>query len=283
MNKMPNHRDKEYGGAWPVEDKDVIEFLLTHNGVSHHKKFINDYYEWFKKPHTLRGVENFKHLAFCNGTTEAFDKFYIKHMSRRLRFLQGEYFYHQIVAKRFFQRSSYIGPNIDIGSNDVVVMSVPFSDTGNVPELYNDIMEACEQLNVPVLLDMAYINLAVDLNINLEYDCIDTITTSLSKVFPVSNWRIGIRLQQHNIDDTLDAYEINSYLNSHSVNVGHKLIKRYGADYSHSKYKDKQYAICKRLNLSPSESYIFGIDEKNLYPEYNRGGTTNRLCFAKHY
>ena len=43
-------------------------------------------------------------------------------------------------------------------------MSVPFSDTGNVPEHYDDIMTQCEKNNVPVLLDMAYISLAVKLS-----------------------------------------------------------------------------------------------------------------------
>ena len=33
---------------------------------------------------------------------EAFDKFYHKHMHRTLRFLPGEYYYHQIMAKKYF-------------------------------------------------------------------------------------------------------------------------------------------------------------------------------------
>ena len=237
----------------------------------------------FAKPHNINGIEKFNSLSYCNGTTEAFDKFYHKHMHRKLRFLRGEYFYHQIMAKRFFKQSSYIDDDVLISENDVVVMSVPFSDTGGVPANYTKIMEACDALNVPVLLDMAYISLAKGLEINVNYKCIDTITTSLSKVFPVAHWRIGMRMQRENIDDTLDAYEMNSYLNTHAVNVGHQLIKQYPADYSYNKFQQQQLSFCKMLDVDLSDCFIFGIDYDNKYPEYSRGGSSNRLCFANHF
>jgi histidinol-phosphate/aromatic aminotransferase/cobyric acid decarboxylase-like protein len=284
MNQaLPNHRNKIYGGAWPVPDPDILEYLMTTSITSTHNEFVNDYFQWFANPHNINGIEKFNSLSYCNGTTEAFDKFYHKHMHKKLRFLRGEYFYHQIMAKRFFKESSFIDDPNDISNDDVVVMSVPFSDTGNVPEHYNDIMTQCEKNNIPVLLDMAYISLAVKLDINVDYQCIDTITTSLSKVFPVAHWRIGMRMQKENLDDTLDAYEMNSYLNTHAVNVGHQLIKQYPADYSFNKYRQQQLSFCNMLDIKPSDSFIFGIDQFNKHPEYNRGGPTNRFCFAKHF
>jgi histidinol-phosphate/aromatic aminotransferase/cobyric acid decarboxylase-like protein len=284
MNQaLPNHRNKIYGGAWPVPDPDVLEYLMTTSINSTHNEFVNDYFKWFANPHNINGIEKFNSLSYCNGTTEAFDKFYHKHMHRKLRFLRGEYFYHQIMAKRFFKESSFIDDPNDISNDDVVVMSVPFSDTGNVPEHYNDIMTQCEKNNIPVLLDMAYISLAVKLDINVDYQCIDTITTSLSKVFPVAHWRIGMRMQKENLDDTLDAYEMNSYLNTHAVNVGHQLIKQYPADYSFNKYRQQQLSFCNMLDIKPSDSFIFGIDQFNKHPEYNRGGPSNRFCFSKHF
>ena len=282
-NVLPNHRTKPYGGAWPVQDKEVLKFLLENPAESNHRDFVNDYFKWMQVPHSIDGIDKFNSLSYCNGSTEAFDKFYHKHMHRKLRFLRGEYFYHQIMGKRYFKESTYIDDDILITQDDVVVMSVPFSDTGSVPKNYDKIMEACESLKVPVLLDMAYINLAIDLQINVDYQCIDTITTSLSKVFPVAYSRIGMRMQRENLDDTLDAYEQNSYLNTHSVNIGHALIKKYDADYSYHKYRPQQLSFCNMLDLTPSDSFIFGIDYKNKSQEYNRGGPSNRFCFSKHF
>ena len=282
-NVLPNHRTKPYGGAWPVQDKEVLKFLLENPAESNHRDFVNDYFKWMQVPHSIDGIDKFNSLSYCNGSTEAFDKFYHKHMHRKLRFLRGEYLYHQIMGKRYFKESTYIDDDILITQDDVVVMSVPFSDTGSVPKNYTKIMEACESLKVPVLLDMAYINLAIDLQINVDYKCIDTIATSLSKVFPVAHWRIGMRMQRENLDDTLDAYEQNSYLNTHSVNVGHTLIKEYKADYSFNKYRHQQLSFCNMLDLTPSDSFIFGIDYENKSQEYNRGGPSNRFCFSKHF
>ena len=294
MNKaMPNHRDKTYGGAWPVPDKDVMQFLDTVkqdansqsalDGISPHKDFVKDYFDWFRQPHDINGIQKFDSLAFCNGSSEAFDKFYHKYMHKNLRFLRGEYMYHQIMAKRFFKNYSFIEDDIDITKDDVVVMSLPFSDTGGMPPNFDRIMETCEDLGVPVLLDLAYINLAKGLSFNVDYRCVDTITTSLSKAFPVAHWRIGLRMQQVNVDDTLDAYQMNSYINTHSVNVGHSIIKNYAPTYSYDKFRPEQLIKCIDLGLTPSQSFIFGIDYNNKYPQYNRGRNTNRLCFAKHF
>ena len=102
-------------------------------------------------------------------------------------------------------------------------------------------------------------------------------------MFPVAYSRIGMRMQRENLDDTLDAYEQNSYLNTHSVNIGHALIKKYEADYSYHKYRERQLSFCNMLDLTPSDSFIFGIDYKDKSQEYNRGGPSNRFCFSKHF
>jgi histidinol-phosphate/aromatic aminotransferase/cobyric acid decarboxylase-like protein len=158
---------------------------------------------------------------------------------------------------------------------------VPFADTGNVPENLFAILDRCEDLKIPVLLDLAYINLAVGLELDLNYKCIDTVTSSLSKVFPLSDHRIGIRLQQEFVDDTLFAYNQNQYINLYSASIGHEVIKKYSADHSFKKYRLRQLAVCEELSIIPSSSFIFGIDKNNLYPEYNRGAISNRLCLSK--
>ena len=82
MNQaLPNHRNKIYGGAWPVPDPEVLEYLMTNSSQSNHEQFVKDYFEWFAQPHAIEGIESFNSLSYCNGTTEAFDKFCL--LSRR--------------------------------------------------------------------------------------------------------------------------------------------------------------------------------------------------------
>ena len=59
----------------------------------------------------------------------------------------------------------------------------------------------CDEKEIPVLLDLAYLNIAIDLEIDLSHPCLEYVVSSLSKVFPVENHRIGIRLQKEMFED----------------------------------------------------------------------------------
>ena len=284
MNTLPNLKDKKYGGAWSIHDPIHIDFIssayIRNPSV---KKFLEDYYNWCQKFHTINGFSKFNHLAYANGTTEVFDKFYHRHMTRRLRLWKGEYFYHQIQAKLHFDNNFAWIDESPIMENDVVVVSMPFSDTGLIPHNYKTVMEECCNRGVPVLVDMAYLNLSVPMTYDVDFECITTLATSLSKFFPVETDRIGMRMERHLVDDTLNAYTTNQvpYLNNRSVGIGHAIIQNFDANHIVKKYQSLQKELCQKLNLVASNCVIFGIDNQNLYPEYNRGGKTNRLCFSR--
>ena len=286
MNKtMPHLKDKCYGGAWSIHDLGTVDFrmkMITHLsemklGDGNINDFLRDYREWIR----IVDFKNFPHMNFSHGTTETFDKFYLRHLDKpRLRLLKGEYFYHQIMARNYFKDFDWLDEK-PIEKGDVVVMSCPFSDTGNIPKDFSKILEQCENLNVPVMLDLAYINISDIEYLDLNYKCIETVTTSLSKVFPVEHDRIGIRFEREIYDDTMVAYNQNRYINLLSVNLGHQFIRKYKRTWLYDNYKQLQSITCQRLNLTPSNTVIFGIDYDDQYSEYNRGGSTNRLCFSK--
>jgi hypothetical protein len=60
------------------------------------------------------------------------------------------------------------------------------------------------------------------------------------------------------------------------------MIKDFSPDYIVEKYKNKQLKFCNHLGIEPSNTVLFGIDRSNKYPEYNRGGITNRLSLHKY-
>lgn len=285
MKTLPNLKDKPYGGVWSIDDIDVItsiKEIYDPFARSDLQEFLHEYAQWMQQGHTIHGIQRFTQLAYANGTTEIFDKFYQRHTNRRLRLWRGEYFYHQIQARELFKDWAWIEDD-DIQATDVVVVSMPFSDTGGIPLGYQTVLEQCEQLNVPVMIDMAYINTSKRCNFNVNFNCIEVIATSLSKVFPVSHMRIGLRLMQNFLDDTLSAYcnQATPYLNTSSVYLGHQLIKKYHAQWLWDKYHLAQFEICNELGVAPSNCVMLGIDHLNKYDEYNRGGKTNRLCFSK--
>lgn len=282
MKTLPHLKNKIYGGAWSIHDKEFIDHLASAPKTEIDTKlFANNYAKWFVKNKNIKGIENFSHIEYSNGTTETFDKFYHRFNSHRLRLIKGEYFYHQIMAKVKYQHNFKWVEEDDIKSGDIFVTSLPFADTGNLPTNFYNILAQCEENAVPVLLDMAYLNISDLKNINLKYNCIDTITTSLSKVFPVENYRIGIRLMQDFKDDSLVAYNENDYVNKIGISVGQHFIDKFDNDYVVQKYRTRQLEACRKLDVDPSDCVIFGIDNNKNFNEYSRGGFSNRLCFSR--
>lgn len=298
---IPDNKHRIYGGAYSVHDPELTQkrdslirdftnvdssLMSTAEGIK--REFLDTYRDWMFRGFNFQHTDLYKHACFTQGTTESFAQFYIRYRDGyRLRLNKAEYFYHQMMKSLWYQgRFAWLDED-DIRPGDVLLISVPFSDTGDSPEKLNHLLDECERLGVPVMLDLAYLNIAsgesFPYDIDLSRDCIKYVVTSLSKVFPVENLRIGMRLQKELYEDQL--YVINetnyNYINLLSAYVGRGMIQSFAPDYMFSKYRAQQLEICQDLDLTPSPCFIFGLDHKNNYPVYSRGGTSNRLCFSR--
>lgn len=285
--KLPDLKTKTYGGAWAINDSNFLQamdqIIAKHGNAlcdNTPDQFVHSYKDWFTSTHRISGVDTFNGITCSLGTTETFDKFYLYHSNRRLRIFRGEYFYQQMVARSLYADNWAWMDEDDIRPGDVLVFSLPFADTGGMIDGMDAILDQCDTHGVPVLIDMAYINLARGLSIDLSRNCIKVITTSLSKVFPVQYHRIGLRLTKGIDDDLMIAYQQNQYVNKFGCGLGLEMMKQFNADYTFEAYRPKQKDICAELGIDPSPCVIFGVDTLSKYPEYNRGGITNRLCFS---
>jgi len=244
-------------------------------------EFCSRYLEWIKSTtsNTLIGLEEFPHAVFTNGTTEAFDKFYFKHRTRRLRVFKGDYAYHNVALRS--DKWEWLDDDC-LDANDAVIVSLPFADTGNEHHLHQALLEGCDKLGIPVLVDCAYFGLCSNITFDFTHPCITEIAFSLSKIFPVAYSRIGMRLSRTDDDDALFMSNKMSYVNRDSAMIGLANLEKFGPDYTSTKYKQVQIEFCKHLGVEPSNTVLFGIDTENKYPEYNRGGKYNRLSFHKY-
>ena len=278
---LPPLRNKPYGGAWSVHDPETLSLInLIEPNKGNRTEFLNDYKNWISKGKNINAWEHFANLDFCAGTTESFAHFYYRHLGKRLRLYNGEYFYHWQVARNYFKDSLEITEGA-LRKGDVVVMSCPFSGTGNLPNNFYEVLETCTNLSIPVMLDLAYTNISSLSELNLDYRCIEEVTTSLSKYFPVEHNRIGIRLRRNFFDDALFAYNENEYVNHYSINIGHSLIKKFDNSWLLKKYQPQQEKICNKLGIEKSNCVIFGLAPQGKFDEYSRGGALNRLCFSR--
>jgi len=125
----------------------------------------------------------------------------------------------------------------EIRKNDAVIISYPFSDLGDKHPLTEEVLNRCEELNVPVLIDCTYFGTCHDIDFNLSYNCITDVTFSLSKSFDVANARIGIRLSKIDDDDPLFVVNKINYTNRLGAYIGLQLINQFSPDFISLKYK----------------------------------------------
>jgi len=290
MTNIPNDkRHMDFGSAFAISDPETTRLLRSTldlqclNNDNIIDEFLYDYDKWIKTStiNSITGLEDFKHKCYSNGTTESFDKFYMKNSKRRFRCFKGEYMYHKLAW-----RDKYIWAYLEdepLHKADAVVISLPFADTGDKHSKYHELMRECCELGVPVLVDCAYFGACYGVSIDIAYSCITDVTFSLSKSFPVAYARIGIRYTKVDDDDTMFVYHKISYNNKLGAALGIKYLENFTPDYIPQKYIQKQKEFCNELGINPSATVIFGIDDKNIYNQYNRGGNTNRLSFHKQY
>ena len=243
-------------------------------------QFLNEYFGWIQtsKLNTLKGLEKFKNLSYVHGTSQTFDLFYAENRNCRFRCFKGDFLYHTLSW-----RNNYTYSYIDeekLQPNDAVVISVPFSDNGYLHPDTEEVIETCNKLEIPVLIDLAYYNLAREIHFNLDEPCISTITFSLSKTFFLLNrLRVGIRCKRDFSDDPIDVFNSFDMFNKAGAALGLEMIKTFSPDHNQNKFYKKQNEVCSKFGLEPSKSIIFGLGDER-YSKFNRGAMWNRVCIS---
>lgn len=247
-----------------IVNNSIVEFASKNKSLSILDNFTCEFTKWTQ----INQLKRFD-CDFSAGTTQSFDSFYFRHREKRFRCFVGEYFYHLKTWESNKVNWSFVDDKNPLKPGDALVLSVPFCDTGNFE--HRDILEYCEKYDVPVLLDMCYYPLTDGFDINLDYSCIDTITFSLSKVYPVAHYRIGVRYTKNNVFDGQKLHHTINYNNILSAFIGLKLINLYSINEVYTKLRKKQVDACTFFNIKPSSSVIFGIGNKDwdLYSRKN--------------
>jgi hypothetical protein len=241
------------------------------------QSYCTQYLDWIKNTqlNTIQGLGNLPYLSYSNGTTEAFDKFRIRHRERRLRVLPDEYQYHQL-----YLGAKPIDSFNSLDSNDCLIISSPYAATGNPHPMMDQILAVCNYLDIPVLIDAAYYGLCGGCEFNWDWPCVEVIAFSLSKSLGTSNYRVGLRFSRYD-DDSLSSFSNDQYVNRLGAAIGMELMHNSSSDALYNAYRSQQLALCKEMDLEPSKSVIFGLDHKGLYPHPSRSDEYARLCLSR--
>jgi hypothetical protein len=246
---------------------------------SPNKTFIDDFTQWIidSERNKISGLDKFKHATFVHGTVQAFDHFYLRHRDKHFKVLPGEFAYHKAALKHNgFKISTAIQP-LDIG--DAVILSCPSSLSGSHGS-YNWVLPECEEKGIPVLVDMAWLPVAKNMNINLKYECIDTVCCSISKAFPgAPNLRVGVRWQREYHDDGIDLANEQQMLPWININIANRLINRWKLDDNWNRFEGLYNDVILKYRLTKTNSIIIGLGDSN-WRDYHRSSNINRVCIS---
>ena len=274
--------------AQPIPNKEIIDFWdsldLNLEAAFNYDiipQFKKNYAFWIKesKKNNLHGLERYSHLSLSHGTSEAFHIFWAKHSKRRLRCFKAEFVLHKLIWRNNQYDYKFLEDD-RIRKNDAVIISLPYSYHGGEHPRTKEILEACNKLDVPVIIDCAYMVIAKDMNFNFDQDCIETVTFSLSKGFwGIDKLRCGIRFQKNNDDDGIDVSNIWGTLNLVSLTIADKLISTFSPDYNWETFEEKYNAVIQKYDLRATNCILFALGD-DRYKDFNRGGDVNRVCIS---
>ena len=245
---------------------------------SFNKTFVDDFTQWIidSKRNKIKGLENFKHATFIHGTVQAFDHFYLKYKHKHFKVFPGEFAYHKASLKNGFKVSDALP---SLAATDALILSCPFSLNGNHGH-YNSILPMCEYLGIPVLIDLAWLPIAKNTDINLDYQCIDTICCSISKAFPgAPNLRVGVRWQREYCDDGIDFANEQNMLPWININIANKLINRWKLDDNWDRFENIYNKVISKYQLTKTNSIIVGLGDEG-WKDYERINGINRVCIS---
>ena len=273
----------------PVPNRSIYEFVVSEiknanlYDLDNIPKFCQNYLDWIEstKLNNLIGLENFNSKQYVHGTCQSFDFFYLSNNKKRMRTFKGDFAYHRLSWEGKFDWS-YIEDDI-IRENDAVIISVPFSDLGDVHPQTNEVLDRCDKLGVPVFIDCAYMVIARDIDFNFDRECIQGVSFSMSKGFyGAEKLRIGLRLTRDYQDDPVEVFNSMQMLNTVGVHVGQKIIDNYSVDYNTETYRDKQEELCNQLKIGYSKCVLFGITDKHhpQFKDFDRGTDYRRVCLS---
>lgn len=241
-------------------------------------QFISRFQSWIGESELNRftGLDSFPHVYAALGATQTLDSYHywIKTQGLRLRLMPGEYPYNLDISCGFDRDRDWIGAD-PLATGDAVLISVPFSATGNRPEGLDDLLDQCERLKIPVLIDCAWFGTCGGIDIDLSHPAIVTAAFSTGKALNCGLWRSGVAFTKIEYP----ALKVQNQWN-HSVHFNNRMsllmLDNFGPDYMYKRYREAQIKTCEVYGLTPSCSVHIGIGDPSWEP-FARGGGHYRV------
>jgi len=187
---------------------------------------------------------------------------------RRFRVFRGDYWWHMDIWSRIRANWAYIEDD-NLRPGDICICSYPFALTGDKHQNFDWLVDQCNHLGIELLVDFIYLPNSINaVNIDLSAECIQQITFSFSKTFPVQCAKIAVRMCKTKPQDPMQMSNDENICNRLSAGLAWDIIQQFPPDFNVKKYRDQQLYWCNKLKLQPTKVVHFGLGTD--YTSYGR-------------
>lgn len=246
------------------------------------KEFLEFYPEWIKssKLNNFSGLESYPYHFISLGVTQSLDEFFYEMSTenRRIRMFVGEYPYSRDIIVGWDWGRDFIEDR-PLQENEAVIISAPFSATGDIHPKFYWVLDECLRLKNPVFVDCAYFGTCGNLSVKLDHPAIRSVAFSTTKGVQCGNFRSGIKFTKKNTGSikVQTDWHHGIHLN---VCISLYLMRQFSPDHNYKKYRAAQERVCKQFGLQPTPCIQFGLGGEG-WEYFNRDGPINRIALKQ--
>lgn len=242
-------------------------------------EFLDEYPKWIAKSklNSFTGLETFPHKFVSLGVTQAIDDFILFCFKKglKLKMFNGEYPYARESSQVDWSKEAIDAHGVKAG--DAVIISCPFSATGDKHPMWTLLMSECNSKGIPVFVDCAFFGTCRDITVSFDEPCIDTVAFSPTKGLNCGSFRTGIAFTKRSgADCTLDILtHWHHGVHMHTA-MALDLMKTFGPDTIPNAYTETQKQVCDHYGLTPTKTMHLALGGHG-WEYFTRDGICNRI------
>jgi len=212
---------------------------------------------------SLTGFDAFPHHDIVAGCQQYIDNLISKNGLPGLQIFEHDYHYYKMLDPSV----KYVTVDT-LESNKPLLIAMPFPGHLGTHREMEEILKTCNEKNIDVHLDCAWLVSAFDIKFNFDQPCVKSFAMSFSKAYSLHWNKVAIRwTRQQDPRDTVTILNRTGAVSRLTLYVAKQYMERFPIDYLCRLYKDEYFEICKELKLRPSNIIhaCFSIDRKFLY------------------
>lgn len=244
-------------------------------------RFLEIYPEWINtsKLNHVKGLEVFDHKFVSLGTTQALDwwHYFCRANNLRLRMFRGEYPYNRdVLLEGQWTWERWID-DAPLRKGDAVIISLPFSGNGKQHKDWFELLDTCDELNIPVFVDMAWYGTCWNINVNVNRHCIKQVAFSTTKGLSCGNWRSGIVFSKWDCGSLAVQTEWQHGIHLNCA-IANSLMEKFSPDTIVKRYKEAHIAVCTHYGFETSNVvHIARAPDEKEWHHFHRDEKYNRV------